>query len=63
MGKGQRPVVGTELIARAKEAADRPIVAIGGINQHNAAEVVRAGRGLHLRRRSRDPGRRSAEGG
>ena len=43
MGKGQRPVVGTELIARTKEAADRPIVAIGGINRHNAAEVVRAG--------------------
>ena len=43
MGKGQRPVVGTELIARTREAADRPIVAIGGINRHNAAQVVRAG--------------------
>ena len=43
MGKGRRPVVGTELIARAKAAADQPIVAIGGINVHNAAEVIRAG--------------------
>ena len=43
MGKGQRPVVGTDLITTAKQAADQPIVAIGGINRHNAAEVVRAG--------------------
>ena len=43
MGKGQRPVVGTELIARTREASNQPIVAIGGINRHNAAEVVRAG--------------------
>ena len=43
MGKGQRPVVGMELVARAKGAADQPIVAIGGINRDNAAEVMRAG--------------------
>ncbi len=43
MGKGQRPVVGTDLITTAKQAADQPIVAIGGINRHNAAEVMRAG--------------------
>ncbi len=43
MGKGQRPVVGTDLITTAKQAADQPIVAIGGINRHNAAEVIRAG--------------------
>ena len=43
MGKGRRPVVGTELIARAKEIANRPIVAIGGINRHNAAQVIQAG--------------------
>ena len=43
MGKGQRPVVGTDLITTAKQAAYQPIVAIGGINRHNAAEVIRAG--------------------
>ena len=43
MGKGQRPVVGTDLITTAKQVADQPIVAIGGINHHNAAEVIRAG--------------------
>ena len=43
MGKGQRPVVGMELVARAKGAADHPIVAIGGITKSNAAEVMRAG--------------------
>ncbi len=43
MGKGRRPVVGTELITTAKTAADRPIVAIGGIDRHNAPEVIRAG--------------------
>ena len=43
MGKSGRPVVGTDLITTAKQAADQPIVAIGGINRHNAAEVGRAG--------------------
>ena len=43
MGKGKRRVVGTGLIARAKEAADQPIVAIGGMNRHNVGDVVRAG--------------------
>ena len=43
MGKSGRPVVGTDLITTAKRAANQPIVAIGGINRHNAAEVIRAG--------------------
>ena len=43
MGKSRRPVVGTDLITTAKEAADQPIVAIGGITRYNAAEVMRAG--------------------
>ena len=42
-GKGDRRVVGTELLARAKETADPPIVAIGGIDHENVDEVVRAG--------------------
>ena len=43
MGKSERPVVGTDLITTAKQAADQPIVAIGGINMLNAAGVIRAG--------------------
>ena len=43
MGKSRRPVVGTDLITTAKQATDQPIVAIGGINRQNAAEVIRAG--------------------
>ena len=43
MGKRARPVVGTEMLARAKETAPQPVVAIGGINLENIAEVVRAG--------------------
>ncbi len=43
MGKSQRPIVGLHLITTAKQSADQPIVAIGGINRHNAAEVMRAG--------------------
>ena len=43
MGKSGRPVVGIDLITTAKQAASQPIVAIGGMNQHNAAEVIRAG--------------------
>jgi len=43
VGKGDRPVVGAELVTRARETADRPIVAIGGINRDNVGEVVRAG--------------------
>ena len=42
MGKSQRPVVGLDLITTVKEVADQPIVAIGGINLHNAGEVMRA---------------------
>ncbi|GAI93432.1 unnamed protein product, partial [marine sediment metagenome] len=36
-------VVGLEAIAAIKEAVALPLVAIGGINQHNAAEVMAAG--------------------
>ena len=43
MGKSRRPVVGTDLITTAKQAADQPIVGIGGITRYNAAEVMRAG--------------------
>ena len=43
MGKSGRPAVGTEMVAKAKEASDIPVVAIGGINRDNVAEVVRAG--------------------
>ncbi|MDA8233580.1 MAG: thiamine phosphate synthase [Clostridia bacterium] len=37
------PVVGLELLTRIKEAVNIPIVAIGGINDGNAAQVVEAG--------------------
>ena len=36
-------VIGLEAIAAIKEAVALPLVAIGGINQHNAAEVMAAG--------------------
>jgi thiamine-phosphate diphosphorylase len=42
-GKSERPAVGTDLVARAKEIAGQPIVAIGGINRENVGAVVRAG--------------------
>ena len=42
-GKSGRPAVGTEMVARARESADRPIVAIGGIDAENVGEVVDAG--------------------
>jgi thiamine-phosphate pyrophosphorylase len=37
------PVVGTEMVREARQMSDRPLVAIGGIEPDNAAEVVRAG--------------------
>jgi thiamine-phosphate pyrophosphorylase len=37
------PVVGLELIRRAREIADRPLVAIGGITLQRAAEALAAG--------------------
>ena len=43
MGKGARPVVGVEIVRQVKSVASQPIVAIGGIDQDNVAEVVRAG--------------------
>ena len=43
MGKGARPVVGVEIVRKVKSVASQPIVAIGGIDQDNVAEVVSAG--------------------
>jgi len=43
VGKAERPVVGVEMIGRVKQVADQPVVAIGGINVDNVAEVMRAG--------------------
>ena len=43
MGKSGRPAVGVETVARVKDMVDQPIVAIGGIDRDNIADVVRAG--------------------
>ena len=43
MGKGNRSVVGTGLITKAKQITDQPVVAIGGINKDNAPDAVVAG--------------------
>ena len=43
MGKTARPAVGLDLLAKAKDIVGQPLVAIGGINAANVAEVVRAG--------------------
>ena len=43
MGKSARPAVGVEMVSRVKSVASQPIVAIGGIDQDNVAEVIRAG--------------------
>ena len=43
MGKSARKPVGPEVIAAVKAAVSQPVVAIGGIDQGNVAEVVRAG--------------------
>lgn len=37
------PVVGLELVGKAKKLADRPLVAIGGISVERAPEVIAAG--------------------
>lgn len=37
------PVVGLELVRKAKEISDRPVVAIGGITPERAPEVIAAG--------------------
>ena len=43
MGKSGRNAVGPELISKVKDLAPQPVVAIGGINESNIREVVRAG--------------------
>ena len=43
MGKSGRSALGPEEIARVKDAVVQPIVAIGGINKDNIADVVKAG--------------------
>lgn len=37
------PAWGLQGLARARKMTDLPLVAIGGINEHNAAEVIRGG--------------------
>ncbi len=43
LGKIDRPAVGVEMVKRVKQIALQPVVAIGGINLGNVAEVVNAG--------------------
>lgn len=43
MGKSGRTSVGVDMIRRVKAMASQPIVAIGGINAGNIADVARAG--------------------
>lgn len=43
MGKAARASVGAETIARVKDMVDQPVVAIGGINESNVAEVAATG--------------------
>ncbi len=43
MGKSGRRALGAETIKRVKEAVDKPLVAIGGINAGNIREVAEAG--------------------
>jgi thiamine-phosphate diphosphorylase len=43
MGKSGRTALGPEMIAKVKERVNQPIVAIGGINAGNIADVARAG--------------------
>jgi thiamine-phosphate diphosphorylase len=43
MGKSGRSAVGPETIRKVREAADQPIVAIGGLDESNIVEVVQAG--------------------
>ena len=41
--ENQDPVVGLEMVRRARAATSRPLVAIGGITRENARSVVEAG--------------------
>jgi thiamine-phosphate diphosphorylase len=43
MGKSGRSAVGPETIRKVRDAADQPIVAIGGLGESNIVEVVQAG--------------------
>ena len=43
MGKSGRNAVGADMIREVKQAVSRPVVAIGGINAGNIADVARAG--------------------
>ncbi len=43
MGKSGRSALGPQMVSRVKNAVPQPIVAIGGINAANLADVVRAG--------------------
>ena len=43
MGKSGRTSLGPDMIRQVKQAVSRPVVAIGGINADNIAEVDRAG--------------------
>ena len=43
MGKSGRDALGPQIVGRVKNAVPQPVVAIGGINAGNLAEVVRAG--------------------
>ena len=43
MGKSGRTALGPEMIHNVKQAVSPPVVAIGGINASNIAEVARAG--------------------
>ena len=43
VGKGARQAIGTGGVRRARELTTLPLVAIGGINESNVADVVRAG--------------------
>ena len=43
MGKSGRTAVGPETISKVKEMVDHPVVAIGGIDESNIADVARAG--------------------
>ena len=43
MGKSGRTALGPDMIRRVKQAVSAPVVAIGGINATNIADVARAG--------------------
>ena len=43
LGKSDRPAVGPALVAEIKGLVPQPIVAIGGINAGNIADVVQTG--------------------